>query len=336
MKIKFFIESSGSFWQRDMLQKFQRGLVKYLREVYDEKNTSFIEIPEIETELSVEESYSSCDVAVMFGSWKPRDKGHHITRTSIALNSKCFVVIETPLLNRKVKEENHYWRVGVDGYLNNQGTFYIDKTIKFDRLTKLGVSFSGWRENQNGHVLLMLQLPGDASLRGVNIYEWAEYVIEKIRKVSNKNIRIRPHPLANTRPGDEFYEFFYKIYSNGIRGIEYSDSKNVSLEEDLRNASCSISFSSGSSIDSILNGIPTIACDPGNFSYEISSNYPEEVMRPKKANSEEIKEWLGKLAYHQWTVDEMYSGEPWKHLIPIIMQKMNDIRPSEANKKKKG
>lgn len=339
MKIKFFVESSGSFWQRDMLQKFHRGLVKYLRDIHNNPmSTEFKELPEIESEITIDENYSSCDVAVMFGSWKGREKGHHITRSSIALNARCFIVIETPLLGRKVREENQYWRVGVNGYLNNQGVFLSDADIKtkYDRLNQLGLSFSGWRENQNGHVLMMLQLPGDASLRGVNIYEWAEYCIEKIRSVSSKIIRLRPHPLINTRPGDEFYEFFWKLYSNGVRGIEYSDSKQISLEEDLRNAACSIAFSSGSSVDSILNGIPTIACDPGNFAYEISSNFPENVTAPRKVNNDEVKEWLGRLAYHQWTVEEMQTGQTWAHLLPIIQEQLRDARPSETGKKKKG
>jgi hypothetical protein len=333
MKIKFFVESAGSFYQRDMIQKFQTGLVRYIRDV--EKGNEIVQIPEIETEISVEESYTPCDVAVMFGSWKPRDKGHHITRTSIAVNAKCFLVIETPLLNRRIREENKYWRIGVNGYLNNQGTFDLGKSVKFDRLSRLGLSFPGWKENQTGHILLMLQLPGDASLRGVNIYEWAEYVIDKIRQSTNKNIRIRPHPLVNTRPGDEFYEFFWKLTSRGVKAIEYSNSKEITLEEDLRSASCSIAFSSGSSIDSILNGIPTIACDPGNFAYEISSNFPEDATNPKKANSDEVKEWLGRLAYHQWSVEEMYSGDPWKHLIPIIEEKLAEANRIPESKKKK-
>ena len=339
MKIKFFVESAGSFWQRDMLQKFHRGLNKYIKESYEStSSTEFKELPEIETEVTIDESYSPCDVAVMFGSWKPRDRGHHITRTSIALNAKCFVVIETPLLGRKVTEENKHWRIGVDGYLNNQGHFMsaLDNKTKYDRLGHLGLSFPGWRENQSGHILMMLQLPGDASLRGVNVYEWAEYCIDKIRATSSKIIRLRPHPLINTRPGDEFYEFFWKLYSRGVRGIEYSDSKTISLEEDLRNAACSVAFSSGSSIDSILNGIPTIACDPGNFAYEISSNFPEDVARPRKANNDEVKEWLGRLAYHQWTVDEMYGGTSWNHLIPIIQERLADAKTADVGKKKKG
>lgn len=338
MRIKFFIESAGSFWQRDMLQKFHSGLTKYINTIKDGLSISeIVEIPEIESEISVDEVFSSCDVGVIFGSWKGREKGHHITRNSVVLNSKCFVVIETPLLDRKVKEENKYWRIGVNGYLNNQGTFLsnADNKTKYDRLNQLGISFPGWKENQSGHILLMLQLPGDASLRGVNIYEWAEYVIKEIRSTSNKTIRLRPHPLINNRPGDEFYEFFWNLYQNGVKSIEYSDSKTISLEEDLRNAACSIAFSSGSSIDSILNGIPTIACDPGNFAYEISSNFPEDALKPRKASNEEVKEWLGRLAYHQWTVHEMYSGEAWKHLMPIILEKLNESKSIDNGKKKK-
>jgi hypothetical protein len=141
--------------------------------------------------------------------------------------------------------------------------------------------------------------------------------------------------LINTRPGDEFYEFYWKLHKEGVKGIEISDSKITSLEKDLFDASCSIAFSSGSSIDSVLNGIPTIDTDPGNVAYEISSNFSEEVNQPIKASNSEIEQWLTRLSFHQWSVEEMHEGDSWNHLFPLILNHLEEMKSIEPPAKRK-
>jgi hypothetical protein len=328
MLIKTFLETAGTFEEREMLSRFHNGIVK-------------TQCPESNIEnylsnegayLDIGQGYSVCDVAVMLGSWKNRDKNHHQVRASIAGNSGCFVVIETPLLGRIVEfTKNKHFRVGVNGFLNNSGLFYQGNYPQ-DRLEQLGISWNGWQNNKDGHIVLMLQLPGDASLRGINIYEWTEYCIKKIRSFSNRKIVIRTHPAHNIKESDEFYRF---IIENLIlvkdNNIEISLSKEKSLDNDLKGAYCTVTYSSGSGIDSIMKGIPTIAMDPGNFAWNVSSRYPNEVENLKLADAEEITQWLSNLAYSQWTVEEMEQGKPWLHLLPII----NTIVENSRTKKKK-
>jgi hypothetical protein len=152
-------------------------------------------------------------VAIMFGSWKAREKGHHLMRTTIAQTANCFICIETPLLNRSVHEQHTQYRIGVNGFLNNSGIFTdAREDYSADRLEKLNISWLGWKNNSNGHILLMLQLQGDASLRGQNIYEWALCTVREIRSYTDKKIIIRPHPLAPLRTGEEFYDFFFSFF----------------------------------------------------------------------------------------------------------------------------
>ena len=78
----------------------------------------FHSVPEHTLEYEYGEAYKPCDLAVIFGSWKPREKGTHQTRTSVAHNAPAFLVIETPLLGRRTDQVNQYWRIGINGYLN--------------------------------------------------------------------------------------------------------------------------------------------------------------------------------------------------------------------------
>ena len=322
MKIKIFLNSAGSMWQHDLLTKFAEGVERRKSE-------------EDVVEFSLDDTVSACDVAVIFGSWKDRDKGHHIIRSNVATRSRCFVVIETALLGRKVKEENTYWRVGVNGFLNHQGKF-LSRDMPGSRYTQLNLpGWQGWKNNPQGHIVMLLQLPGDASLRRTNIWEWALYTISEIRKYSEKPIVIRPHPLMNLKPGDEFFEFYYKLNNLGLKNISVSDPAVEPLKQQLNNAYCTVSFTSGSSIDSIIEGIPVIAMDPGNFAWDVSSRYPEQITDIPRVPNQRIEQWLWNLAWSQWNKNEMKSGQCWEHLLPICKSVLDITEEDSGEKKKK-
>lgn len=320
MIIKTFLETAGNFAEREILQKFHNGIEK-----------SIISKDGATAEISIEKGFSHCDVAIIMGSWKPREKDHHLVRTNVVENASCFVVVETPLLGRKMFQPNEYFRVGVNGFLNNSGTF-TQTECSNDRYNKLGLSWNGWQSNSNGNVLLLLQLPGDASLRGTNIYQWAMYAIKEIRKVSSRQIRIRTHPGHNIKDSDEFYKFISDLTLENIPGISFSIGKDVPLSQEFPQTYCTVAFSSGSSIDSIVHGIPTIACDPGNFAYDISSKYPSEIESLVKSPSEVVLKWLARLAYSQWTIHEMEKGVVWNYISPII----ETIKIENPTPRKKG
>ena len=89
-------------------------------------------------------------------------------------------------------------------------------------------------------------------------------------------------------------------------------SNTGTIYDDLKDAHCTISYTSGSSIDSILAGIPVITCSEYNFLYSISSHSLEDVENPKCGKREQL---LYDLAYAQWSVEEIRQGKPWQHLI---------------------
>jgi hypothetical protein len=135
--------------------------------------------------------------------------------------------------------------------------------------------------------------------------------------------------------GEEFYDFFFKLHQEQLLNISISDTSETSLSQDLNGAYCSISYTSGSAIDSVLHGIPTIAMDPGNFTYEISSHFRNEILNVKKATTEQVNRWLRKLSYHQWSIEEMQNGKAWEYLYPIVKLQTEISRFSDPQDKKK-
>jgi hypothetical protein len=311
MLVKVFLETAGNFEEREILTKFYNGIVNAAN-----SNT--------QASLDLYNSYSPCDVGVILGSWKPRDKTHHNVRNDIVENVSTFIVIETPLLGRVVNQQNTQHRIGINGFLNQSGIFNHGNH-KDSRVKKLGIEWNGWKHDPNGHILLMLQLPGDASLRGINLYEWVDYAINKIRLATDRPIVIRTHPAHGIKSSDEFHSLVSSVALSNLKSnVSFSIGRHKSFEDDISGAYCSVAYSSGSSIDSVLHGIPTVAVDPGNFAWDISTNYLDEIETVKLATQDEINQWLNNLSYSQWSPEEMYDGTAWKHLASLIRRIANN------------
>lgn len=328
MLIKVFLQTAGNFEEKELLMKFYEGI----REIESDRGKKeFKQYIGNGVFLDSNYHYTNCDVAIMMGSWKDRERDHHTVRNSIVENARCFIVIETPLLNRVVFQPSRQHRVGVNGFLNNQGTF-CQKNHDQKRLNHLEIDWSGWKNDENGHILLLLQLPGDASLRGINIYTWASNTATRIRKYTDRKIVIRTHPSHKPKDTDDWYKFYTDISMN-VKNIDFSLGKDKNIKEDLKDAYCSVAYTSGSSIDSIVNGIPTLATDPGNFAFEISSRFVEEIENLKLSDNATVKQWLQNLSYSQWSPEEMQNGEIWIHLLPIVNNYLANL-PLDIRKKK--
>lgn len=330
MKVKVFIESAGNFEERDILKNFYQGIKK------NENTKSDVFTERLEVDWAIDESYEHCDVAVIMGSWKDRNRTHHNTRNSVVKSAPTFVVIETPFLGRVMFEKSKQHRIGVNGFLNHSGTFVHSKHDG-ERLKSLGIEWNGWSNNPDGHVVIMLQLPGDASLRSIDIYDFGRWAYGKVRENTDRKIIIRTHPGHNPKGLDEVHRFISDIVTTGDKNVEVRvGGREATLEEDLKGSYCTVSYSSGSSIDSVLAGIPTIAVDPANFTYGISSNFIEHIdgNNIRKADEADVQQWLNNLSYSQWSVKEMGSGRVWRHLKPIIDEKIIEQHTNRRKGKK--
>ena len=322
------MSSAADLYEQDLLRSFGQGVETWLQKTVPDRRSDRRIIAsgrwaklwnhpaEHGLEYEYVESYRPCDVAVIFGSWKPREKGTHQTRNSVAAAAPRFVVIETPLLRRITGSENQYWRIGINGYLNRDAVWCaLTPTEAEQRLEDLGVEWSGWKNRSAGHIVVVLQLPGDASLRGTDINEWAYRTVREIRSRVNRPIVIRTHPLVSDRAFELHAQLGFRLVQEGIKDIRFSDGAATPWAEDIQDAYCTVTYTSGMAVDSVLAGIPTIACDVGNFAWGISSNHVDEIGDVRKANSTDIRHWLKQMAACQWSASEMRSGQVWDYLL---------------------
>lgn len=319
MKVNVYLNSARDHNERQILQEFAEGILVAQGREPNQKLERDLGISD-GVDLVYSDNIIAADVDVMFGSWKPREKGHHIIRNEIRSRSPLFICIETPLIGRKTSESNNYYRVGINGFLNQAAHWAeCSKELKAKRLQEMGVeSWPGWQVKQDGDIIIALQLPGDASLRGIDLNNWLKDTVYQIRQHTDRTIRIRTHPLTDHEHLGAFGATIMQLLSEDIKNIKISVGNQRPWNEDLANAWCTVTYTSGLAVDSVLHGIPTIALDVGNFAWTISEHHLENINSPHLEDSKNVKSWLEDLTSVQWSRYEMFSGIAWQYLMPKI------------------
>lgn len=179
--------------------------------------------------------------------------------------------------------------------LNGHGTFgtFEDDT----RLAKLGVQMKPWKTGGD-YVLLMGQVPGDASLNGRNMVPWYEQAAMLAQTAYEMPVRFRPHPKVMQR-GDK-------------RKPTHSVLSTASLEEDLAGAFVAVTWNSNSAVDAVMAGVPTVTMDKGSMAWDVTAHRIGDIARPNR------DKWAKSLACKQWTLDEIESGAAVKPALEVM------------------
>lgn len=220
-----------------------------------------------------------CDLSVCWG----------VKRRLEMDSGRRALILERGYLGDRLKK---WTSAGFDG-LNGFADFRnCDKgPERFDK--HFGEAFlQPWRESPKGNlVVIMGQVRGDASLRGMNIDLWYRQAAERIQRLGHR-VGFRPHPLFRSQPPNS------KVIV--LEG---------SLEDALRRAKWVVTYNSNSGVDAVVAGLPTVACDRGSMAWPMTGHDPgREPPRPDR------KAWASRLAWAQWTDEELANGDAWDHL----------------------
>ena len=160
-------------------------------------------------------------------------------------------------------------------------------------------------------IIIALQLPGDASLRGIDISKWALETCEEIREYTNRQIIVRTPQLTR-----EFNTGYIEQMLN-LHKLDFQVGTKENLIPTLKNAHCSVTYSSGLGVDSVLAGCPAIATNSASFVYDLCSNDLAEIESPKTPGRDQ---WIYNLCYSQWNSQEIKEGTLWQHLKELILK----------------
>lgn len=238
----------------------------------------------IQVEFGIFNQYREADFNVVWG-WR---------QSNIINNSENILVMERGHVGDRFK----YTSCGWNG-LGNRGIY--PKAMDGGQRWKL--LFSHLMRDWKGfgdYILLIGQVEGDASLYGLKggFLQWTQEQTNIIRNELGERVLFRPHPLVK-RLGFPL---------NCPHGAELSES---SLEKDLSRAKFCVVYNSTTSVESVLYGVPTITLDEGAMAWDVTAhNFYDE---PGSFKPDRTK-WAHDLAWTQWTLEEIRSGEVWEHL----------------------
>lgn len=335
MSIHVFLRSAGQGVEarrkRQVLHSFHKGL----------------RVEGEDAQLDDSQAYKPCDVAVVLGG---RSIVKHATTREVrddifARHKGAFVFVETPLLGRDVyrrpmitayarkllrlgrnrySDEYGYYRVAVNGFLQDDADFNNTDSPpdRWALLSQaLGLRLKPYRR-EGRHILIVGQNPGDASLRGADIFEWMYLTVMQARRVTARPIVVRPHPVTPQSMMKEFERLFMTI-----EGIVVDHPPNGPIQTALQDCWVMLAYSSSATIDALIQGVPCITFSPANMAWPVSDHDLESIERPTLFDREQ---WLYDLAYAQWSLEEMEAGTAWRHLRPAVLRTRADASASSA------
>ena len=147
----------------------------------------------------------------------------------------------------------------------------------------------GWYQKKQklpgDRIVIMGQLPGDKSLDGIDIYDWALKVHERYKAIDLYS-EFKPHPLDKQEIAK------IPIFTGDIH----------------KDASYLVTYSSNSGVDAWVNGVSAIA-------------HSETSMLWKWQNKIGfMNEFMNDISYRQYSLEEFRSGEAWKNLYSQILK----------------
>jgi hypothetical protein len=223
----------------------------------------------------------------------------------IELSEKPTLIIESAAL-RMLPHVNSQWlKIVWNSFFMDQGIHPYDE--KFDRWQFLskryGIIVHDY-QRRGSSILFNLQKEFDAALNrltfnGIDYCDWCLNQILNIRKFSDRPIIIRRHPLEDT------VERFLK---QNLKDKRISFSQNSNFYDDLNESWCMISYNSTSTVESTIYGTHTICLDSSAFAWEVSGKTLEDIELDLEFDR---TNWLKKIAYMQWHLDELQDPYVW-------------------------
>ena len=254
--------------------------------------------------------YQESNIAVIFGSCRLEKKkmvDHMLKKKIIDEHQGHLLYLESALLGRKPDpSDNDYWRMGWNHFMFQKGKFGFTENPSPDRFNKLqselDIDLKHWKQGGD-YILITMQSPNDASLFGLDVTQWAKDVVHDLSKITDMDIKVRPHP--QTKPKH------LSIILDQEFNADIIDPTKSTIYDDIQDAYCVVTYTSGSAIDCIVSGTPVIALHPASMAWPVAGHSLQDVLNPPKPAREN---YLYNLAYAQWNIEEMRSGEAWEHL----------------------
>ena len=249
------------------------------------------------TGFSVVDSGQDVDV-IWSVLWHGRMQRNQLIYNQCRAKGKPVMIIEVGNLVR-----GSTWRISLD-HIHGLGIFGNSENLDKSRPTVLGLNLKPLNQKKNNKILIACQHERSLQWEGQpSMAEWAKRKVVEIRKFTEKDIIIRPHPRSPV-----MLNTVGVIVEQPIKIPNSYDSFDIDY-----NYHCVVNHNSGPAVQAAIAGIPVV-CDSTSLAGEISGKF-EEIETIKLPPRDE---WFLKLCHTEWTVPEIAEGMPIRRLIPDL------------------
>lgn len=182
-----------------------------------------------------------------------------------------------------------YYAVAVHGH-NGSGWWPVGPE---ERWSQLGIELKPWR-TEGKHLLVCAQR-GIGSKTMASPYRWAEETADRLRKLTDRPVRIRLHPGNTKAPA-------------------------VSLLDDLRDAWACVIWSSGCGVQALIQGVPVFFSAPAWIGQGAAKPGIDAIEAPMRDDDARLKA-LQRMAWAQWSVEEIGSGAPFIRIRQAVAER---------------
>ena len=131
--------------------------------------------------------------------------------------------------------------------------------------------------------------------------EW----VQEIKQYTDRDIVFRAHPK------------YPNMTVEGAKTDTPTDINSGGLKEAINGAHCVVTYNSTSGTDALINGVPVFAMSDTAQFYDIANHDLSDIENPLFVDDR--LPHFSKVAYAQWTVDELKSGEA----LDFVMERIN-------------
>lgn len=300
----------------------KKTVISYLSSVPNKKNPEKLEVLQ-----KFVEGVIKCNdqgILVEDHNWAPSDVGviqgfvHHnspnkphlqlrkqVIEKQILHNKYALIIDSNLFLYADPGNSNHYLRYSFNGVFPTTGNYFCDTPdpLRWKSISQtLNITLKDWRATGE-HILICLQRNGGWSMGGLDVMEWCNSTIKRIRKHSDRSIVIRAHP------GDKKSKEYLNINHKNIK-----ISTNESILDDYKNCWAVVTYNSSPGVSAAIEGIPVFVTDNTpqlSQAFDISNIKLSKMESPSMPDRQK---WIEKISMSHWNFKELSSGEAWSHI----------------------
>ena len=163
----------------------------------------------------------------------------------------------------------------------------------------------------DGYILIGMQRDGGFSMKTLSPVAWLTCKIQEIRKYTNREIVIRPHPGKFDML--EFEEFRSKHYiRQNVRVINPLES---TLLQNLESAHSAVFFNSSASVAAVLEGVPVFVDDASAVTWTVAHHDIAQIESPQVFARDQ---WIQDLATAHWSDEDGRTGRIYQKFMPYL------------------